>query len=42
MTVTKDTFVPGFVSEHNHGSVDYTSVAQGHVHHVWMSPPHLF
>ena len=30
--VSKDDFISGFVSEHNRGSVDYTSVAQGHVH----------
>lgn len=30
--VYKDDFVPGFVPNHNHGSVDYTSVEEGHVH----------
>lgn len=30
--VGKDDFVSGFVPHHNHGSVDYTSVADGHVH----------
>ena len=30
--VKKNDFVTGFVPEHNHGSVDYTSLVQGHVH----------
>lgn len=30
--VYKDDFVTGFVPDHNHGSVDYTSVEDGHVH----------
>lgn len=30
--VGKADFVSGFVPNHNHGSVDYTSVAGGHVH----------
>ncbi|MBB6444838.1 YmaF family protein [Bacillus benzoevorans] len=30
--VGKDSFVQGFVPHHNHGSVDYTAVADGHVH----------
>lgn len=30
--VKKDDFVTGFVANHNHGSVDYTSVEIGHVH----------
>jgi len=30
--VGKDSFIPGFVPHHNHGSVDYTAVADGHVH----------
>jgi len=29
---SKDSFVQGFVPDHNHGSVDYTGVADGHVH----------
>ena len=31
--VGKDDFVNGFVPHHNHGSVDYTSMEAGHVHH---------
>lgn len=30
--INKDQLVPGFVPCHNHGSVDYTSIADGHVH----------
>lgn len=30
--IGKDEFTPGFVPHHNHGSVDYTSVTDGHVH----------
>ncbi|RST74301.1 hypothetical protein D4T97_011560 [Siminovitchia acidinfaciens] len=30
--VGKDDFAPGYVPGHNHGSVDYTSVNDGHVH----------
>lgn len=30
--VYKDEFVSGFVPHHNHGSVDYTSYEDGHVH----------
>jgi hypothetical protein len=30
--ISKNDFVDGFVPEHNHGSVNYTSVTQGHVH----------
>jgi hypothetical protein len=30
--IGKDDFVNGFVPNHNHGSVDYTGVADGHVH----------
>lgn len=30
--VYKDDFVSGFVPRHNHGSVDYTSLVDGHVH----------
>lgn len=30
--VYKDDFVSAFVPHHNHGSVDYTSIADGHVH----------
>jgi hypothetical protein len=30
--IGKSSFVSGFVQHHNHGSVDYTSVADGHVH----------
>jgi hypothetical protein len=41
LAVSKDTFVSGFVPDHNHGSVDYTSVAHGHVHQCLdvTSPP---
>ncbi|MBB5323076.1 3D (Asp-Asp-Asp) domain-containing protein [Anoxybacillus tepidamans] len=37
----KDDFVSGFVPNHNHGSVDYTSVEGGHVHQCLdvTSPP---
>jgi hypothetical protein len=34
MSVKKDTFIQGFVPGQNHGSVDYTSVADGHVHYT--------
>ena len=39
--VGKDDFIQGFVPHHNHGSVDYTSVADGHVHQCLdvTSPP---
>ncbi len=39
--VSKDSFVQGFVPDHNHGSVDYTGVADGHVHQCLdvTSPP---
>jgi hypothetical protein len=39
--VKKDDFVSGFVPNHNHGSVDYTSVEVGHVHQCLdvTSPP---
>ena len=39
--VGKDSFTPGFVPHHNHGSVDNTSVAAGHVHQCLdvTSPP---
>ncbi|MGF6949565.1 hypothetical protein QF028_002070 [Neobacillus sp. B4I6] len=39
--VSKDDFVQGFVPNHNHGSVDYTSVDAGHVHQCLdvTSPP---
>jgi len=39
--VGKDDFISGFVPHHNHGSVDYTSVASGHVHQCLdvTSPP---
>lgn len=38
--VGKDDFVSGFVPHHNHGSVDYTSVADGHVHQCLdITPP---
>ncbi|TDT62760.1 YmaF family protein [Fonticella tunisiensis] len=30
--VYKDDFVTGFVPDHNHGTVDYTSIEDGHVH----------
>ncbi|VEF49729.1 Uncharacterised protein [Bacillus freudenreichii] len=30
--VGKDDFAPGYVPGHNHGSVDYTSLNNGHVH----------
>ncbi len=30
--VYKDDFVTGFVPNHNHGSLDYTSIEDGHVH----------
>lgn len=30
--IKKETFVSGFVPNHTHGSVDYTSVENGHVH----------
>lgn len=30
--ISKDDFVREFVPHHNHGSVDYTSVAMDHVH----------
>jgi hypothetical protein len=37
----KNDFVSGFVPRHNHGSVDYTSVDDGHVHQCLdvSSPP---
>ncbi|PLS18770.1 hypothetical protein CVD28_06545 [Bacillus sp. M6-12] len=37
----KDDFVTGFVPDHNHGAVDYTSVDDGHVHQYLgvRSPP---
>jgi hypothetical protein len=43
LNIPKDTFISGFVPEHNHGSVDYTSVAVGHVHQCLdvTSPPIL-
>lgn len=34
--ITSDSFVPGFVPEHNHGSVNYTSISRGSV-----SPDHV-
>ena len=34
--VGKDDFTPGFVPNHNHGSVDYTSVGSGHVHQMFI------
>ncbi len=39
--IGKDDFISGFVPHHNHGSVDYTSVASGHVHQCLdvTSPP---
>lgn len=39
--VGKNDFVSGFVPHHNHGSVDYTSIADGHVHQCLdvTSPP---
>ena len=39
--VKKDDFVMGFVPNHNHGSVDYTSVEFEHVHQCLdvTSPP---
>lgn len=39
--VYKDDFIYGFVHHHNHGSVDYTSVEDGHVHQCLdvTSPP---
>jgi hypothetical protein len=39
--VYKDSFVRGFVPEHNHGSVDYTSVSNNHIHQCLdvTSPP---
>jgi hypothetical protein len=30
--VTKESFVQGFVPHHNHGSIDYTSYVNGHMH----------
>jgi hypothetical protein len=30
--IGKDDFVSGFVPDHNHSSVDYTSLEKGHVH----------
>lgn len=32
MEAYKDDFIQGFVPNHNHGSVDYTSISEGHVH----------
>ncbi len=39
--VNRNSFVRGFVPEHNHGSVDYTSVEDNHVHQCLdvTSPP---
>lgn len=39
--IGKDDFVKGFVPNHNHGSVDYTSVEMDHVHQCLdvTSPP---
>ncbi|MDF2607872.1 MAG: hypothetical protein K0S34_2068 [Bacillales bacterium] len=39
--VYKNDFVEGFVANHNHGSVSYTSVDDGHVHQCLdvSSPP---
>ena len=39
--IAKDDFIQGFVPHHNHGSVDYTSVEDGHVHQCLdiTSPP---
>lgn len=39
--VHKDDFVHGFVPNHNHGSVNYTSVVNGHIHQCLdiTSPP---
>lgn len=41
MSIGKDSAVAGFVPEHNHGSVDYTSISAGHVHQCLdvTSPP---
>lgn len=40
--IKKETFVSGFVPHHTHGSVDYTSVEQNHIHQCLdvTSPPH--
>jgi hypothetical protein len=41
VNINKDSSYPGFVPMHNHGSVDYTSVENGHVHQCLdvTSPP---
>lgn len=41
--VYKNSMVQGFVPEHNHGSVDYTSLEYGHVHQCLdvSSPPRI-